>query len=160
MFSQGISPMRQKVKAITGLAPITYISEAWHMIGLIEYHRKFFPVFSDMIRSLDELTRKNVPFKWTEQCQKSLDYIKQVITTNQILVYPDPDELFMDSSKQSWSCILVQYTEQAREDDTKSKIPHPITYQSGTFHGSQKNWSNLTKRCVPYTCHFAKWYFT
>ena len=52
------------------------------MIGLIGYYRKFFPVFSDTIRPLNELTRKNVPLKWTEQCQRSLDYIKQVITTN------------------------------------------------------------------------------
>ena len=25
------------------------------------------------------------------------------------------------------------------------KLPHPITYQSGTVQGSQKNWSTLTK---------------
>ena len=33
-----------------------------------------------MIRPLNELTKKNVPFKWTKQCQKSLDYVKEVIT--------------------------------------------------------------------------------
>ena len=55
---QGISPMRQRIKAITSLAPTTNITEAWHMIGLIGYFRKFFPVFSDMIRPLNELTRK------------------------------------------------------------------------------------------------------
>ena len=58
-----------------------------------------------MIWPLNELTRKNVPFKWTEQCQKSLDYVKQIITTSPLLVYPDTDEqyyLFTDSSKHSW----------------------------------------------------------
>ena len=45
----------------------------------------------------------------------------------------------MDSSKHSWSDILKQYNEQTREDGTKLKIPHPITYQSGTFQGLQKN---------------------
>ena len=106
------------------------------MIGLIGYYRNFFPVFSDMIRPLNELSRKIVPFKWTKQCHKSLDNIQQVITTNPILVYPDPDKqyyLFTDSSKHSWSGILVQYTKQIREDGTKFKIPHSITYQSGTF---------------------------
>ena len=51
---QGIYPMRQKIKAITDMAPITNITEARHMIGLIEYYRKFFPIFSDMIRPLNE----------------------------------------------------------------------------------------------------------
>ena len=58
--------MRQKIKAITDLAPMTNNTEARHMIGLIGYYRKFFPVLSDMIRPLNELTKKNVPFKYTE----------------------------------------------------------------------------------------------
>ena len=133
--------MRQKIKAIIDLAPTTNIAEARHLIDLIGYYRKFFPVFSDMIKPLNELSKKNVPFKWTEQCQKSLDYIKQVITTNPILFYPDPNKQyyhFTHSSKHSWSGILVQYTEQAREDGTKLKVFHPITYQSGTLQGPKK----------------------
>ena len=46
---QGTSPMKQKIKAITDLAPVANITEAQHMIGLIGYHRKFFSVLSDMI---------------------------------------------------------------------------------------------------------------
>ena len=46
------------------------------MIGLIGYDRKLFPAFSDVIRPQNELTNKNVPFKWTKQWQKSLDYAK------------------------------------------------------------------------------------
>ena len=65
---QGIAPLRQKMTAVTDLAPTTNITEVWHMVGLIGYYRKLFPVFSDMIRLLHELTRKNVPFNWTEQC--------------------------------------------------------------------------------------------
>ena len=108
------SPIRQKIKAITDLAPTTNITEARHMTGLIGYYRKFFPIFSDTIRPLNELTKKNVPFKWTKQCQRSLDYAKQVITVNPISVYSDPDKqyyLFMNSSKHSWSGSLIQYTE-------------------------------------------------
>ena len=82
-----------------------------------------------------------MPFKWTEQCQSSLDYVKQIIATSPILTYPDPYKqyyLFTDSSKHSWSGILVQYAKQKKDDGTKLNIPHPITYQNGTFQGSQK----------------------
>ena len=64
------------------------------------------------------------------------------------LSLPDPDKqfyLFTDSSKHSWSGILIQYMGQVKEDGTKLNVTHPITYQSGTFQGSQKNWSTLTK---------------
>ena len=60
------------------------------MFSLIGYYRKFFPIYSYMIRPLNELTKKNAPFKWTKVCQKSLDNVKQVITTNPILVYHLP----------------------------------------------------------------------
>ena len=154
--------MRQKIKAITHLALTTNSTGVQHMIDLIGYYKKFLPIFGDMIRTLSELTRKHVPFKWMEQCQKSLDYIKQVITTNPILVDPDPDKqyyLFMDSSKHSWNRILVQYTEQAREDDTKFKVPHH--QKSGAFQEFPPKTGILhQKRHMPSTCIFTKWYFT
>ena len=78
------------------------------------------------------------------------------------LVYPDPDKLyyiFTDSSKHSWSGILIQYTEQAREDSTKFKVHHPITYQSGTFQGSQKSWGILTKEAYAIYMSFCKMVF-
>ena len=68
---QGISPMRQKIKAITDLAPTTNINEAWHLIGLIGYYRKFFPIISDMIRRLKELVRKMYPLNGQGNVRKA-----------------------------------------------------------------------------------------
>ena len=58
---EGISPLRQKIKAITDMVPTTNNDETRHIIGLIGYYRKFFPVFSDIIRPLKELTKKMYP---------------------------------------------------------------------------------------------------
>ena len=79
-----------------------------------------------------------------------------------ILVYLDPDKqyyLFTDSSKHSWSDIFVQYTEQEREDGSKFKVPHTITYQSRSFQGSQKKWSSLTKEAYAIYKPFNKMVF-
>ena len=108
---KGITPMKQKVKTIADLAPANNITEVRHMIGLIGFKRKYFPICSDMIQLLNELTRKNVPFKWIDKYQKVLDYVEQIITTSPILAYPDPEKQyypFTDSGKHSWSGILVQ----------------------------------------------------
>ena len=133
------------------------------MIGLKGYSRKFFPIFSDMISLLNELTKKNIPCKWTKQYDKSLDYLfKQVINTNPISFYPDPDKqhyLLWTVVNTLGSCILIQYTEQIKEDGTKLKVPHPITYQSSTFQGSQKNWSTLTKEAYGINMFFHKMVF-
>ena len=59
----------------------------------------------------------------------------------------------MDSSKHSWGSIIKQYSEQVKEDSTKLKVPHLTTCQSGTFQGSQKNWSTLSKE--PYAIYMS-----
>ena len=56
MSGQGIPPNTEN-KAIPDMVPTTNITEARHMKGLIGYYSKFFSVFSDMIRPLNELTR-------------------------------------------------------------------------------------------------------
>ena len=70
--------------------------------------------------------------------QKSIDYVKQVLTSSPILVYPDLDKryyLLTDSSKHSWSGILILYHENVKEDGTIVNVPHPIKYQ--TWHISK-----------------------
>ena len=69
--------------------------------------------------------KENVPLKWTNKCQISLECIKQLITTSPILAYSDPDKqyyLFKDRSKHPWSGVLLQYHEQKQEDRTKLRI--------------------------------------
>ena len=46
-----------------------------------------------------------------------------------------------------------------REDGMKLKVPHSITYQGGTFHESQKNWSTLTKEAYAIYISFCKMVF-
>ena len=45
MSGKEISPVTQKVKVFTDLALINNISEVRHIIGLIGFYRKFFPIF-------------------------------------------------------------------------------------------------------------------
>ena len=65
------SPLWNKIrKLLQTLHPqLTLLKQ--DMIHLIGYFRKFFPIFGDMIQLLNKLTKKKVPFKWSEQCQKA-----------------------------------------------------------------------------------------
>ena len=89
--------------------------------------------------------------------------MKQVITSSPILVYPDPNKQFylftVSSKKNSWSGISIQYQEQIKEDGTAVKVPHAITYQSGTFQGLQKNWSALMNETYAIYMSFHKMVF-
>ena len=81
-------------------------------------------------------------FKWTDECQKCLGYMKQILTTSPILAYPDPNKqyyLFMDSSKISRSGVLVQCSEQEQENGTKIKY-------TPSYYISKWNFSWFTEK--------------
>ena len=107
------------------------------------YYRKFIPRFADIARPMTNLTKQDVSFEWTLQCQASFEMLKDALITSPILKYPDPNKsytLFTDASKYAWACVLSQ--EHEHEKDGKVfKINHLITL----FKGSQLNWAALTK---------------
>ena len=96
---------------------------------------------------MTNLTRKDVDFEWTPQCQQAFELMKEMLLKEPILKYPDPNYgyiLYTDASKYAWAGVLTQ--EYHYEEDGKTKIVHhPITYISGLFRGPQINWAALTK---------------
>ena len=144
---EGITPVPERLDSIADMLPPRTPKEVKQFLGLVGYYCKFIPRFSDIARPLNALTRKDHEFMWDTICEQSFQLLKQMLTQEPILVYPDPSKLyvlFTDSSKYAWSCVLTQ--EYVYEFDGKEKkILHPITYMSGLFKGSQINWTCLTK---------------
>ena len=84
---------------------------------------------------MTNLTKQDVPFEWTLQCQASFEMLKDALITSPILKYPDPNKpytLFTDASKHDWACVLTQEYEH-KKDGKVFKINHPITFASGLF---------------------------
>ena len=97
---------------------------------------------SDSKRS-SQLTKFDVAFKWSDECQKAYDLLKEYLLKEPILRYPDPELpyiLYTDASKYAWAGVLTQsYTHFIEEKERE--VHHPITYLSGLFKGSQMNWA-------------------
>ena len=113
--------------------------EVKQFLGLIGYYRKFVPRFSDIARSLTNLTRHDTEFTWTEKCDKAFKHLKELLMEHPILRYPDPNcgyTLFTDASSIGWAGVLMQEF----EDNKGKKKHHPICYVSVQFRGSQQNW--------------------
>ena len=144
---KGIKPLPEKLESVKKMPAPTTPKEIKQFLGLVGYYRKFIPRFADIARPMINLTKQDVSFEWTLQCQASFEMLKDALITSPILKYPDPNKhytLFTDASKYAWACILTQ--EHEHEKDGKIfKINHPITFASGLFKGSQLNWAALTK---------------
>ena len=144
---KGIRPLPEKLDSIKKMPAPTTPKEVKRFLGLVGYYRKFIPRFADIARPMTNLTKQDIPFEWTIQCQAAFELLKEAIITSPILKYPDPNKgytLFTDASKDAWACVLTQEY-QYEKGGKEYKINHPITFASGLFKGSQMNWAALTK---------------
>ena len=143
----GVEPLPEKLESIKKMPPPTTPKEIKQFLGLVGYYWKFIPRFADIAQPMTNLTQLDQPFEWTDKCQSSFELLKEALTKEPILQFPDPNKpyiLYTDASKYVWSCVLTQ--QYVHERDGKQVIVnHPITYVSGLFKGSQMNWAALTK---------------
>jgi hypothetical protein len=80
-------------------------------IGMADYYWRFIEGFSKIARPMIALLVKKVEFKWTPACQKSLETLKEKLTTTPILVLPDVHKSFSvycDASYTGLGCVLMQ----------------------------------------------------
>ena len=129
---EGFTPLPEKLESIRKMLRPKTPKEVKQFIGLIGYYRKFVPRFSDIARSLTNLTRHDVDFNWTEKCDKAFNHLKELLMEHPILRYPDPEcryTLFTDASGIRWVGVLTQEF----EDERGKEKHHPISYISGQF---------------------------
>ena len=95
MSANGLEPFPEKPEVIKNLAPTRNVDKACQILGLIGYYRSFVPSFSNITLPITSLLKKNTPFVWSEKCQLTLDYLKEVFYNKPILQFPDPNKPFI-----------------------------------------------------------------
>ena len=132
---EGIKVMPDKINTVLKIKLPSNVKEAKSALGIMGYIASFIPMYSEVVRHINKLTRKNVPFVWDQKCQDSLDLAKEILTSPPVLVYPDPNEkyhLFTDASNFTWSVALTQERVMQTSKGKESKFL-PIAFHSGTF---------------------------
>jgi hypothetical protein len=64
-------------------------------IGLAGYYRRHVLNFAELAKPLTNLTKKNVPFEWVSDHQKAFEKLKQILSTEPLLIYPDFSQPFI-----------------------------------------------------------------
>ena len=89
---EGIEPVPEKLESMQEMSVPTTQKEVRQFLGLVGYYRKFIPRFSDIARPLTNLTKKDIKFEWTDQCQQTFEMLKELLMKEPILKYPDPEK--------------------------------------------------------------------
>jgi RNase H-like domain found in reverse transcriptase len=78
---------------------------------MINYYRDMRRMRSHLILPLAALSSKSVPFKWTEQCQKSFEDITKIVAQEVLLNYPNfsiPFNIYTDASEKQLGAVIMQ----------------------------------------------------
>src|ERR1700730_13170266 len=116
------------------------VKQVRQVLGLLGYQRLFIRGFAQIAKPLHDLTKKDVPFLWTQECRSALDQLITQVTKDPVLYHPDPAkqyELFVDASTFALGAVLAQ-----RDDDGKL---HAVYYLSKALIAAEWNYTIADK---------------
>ena len=136
-----IEPDPSKVSGLkTWPTTLKSVREVQETLGILNFNHAFIERFAHIAKPLTELLKKDVPFKWTSRQTQALEQLIEKVTTQPVLVYPDPEkpfELEVDASNYAMGAILFQ-----RNNKGKAR---PIGYHSKTFSDTEQRYDIYDK---------------
>lgn len=140
---KGIAKCFDKVTAVVKAATPTNVTEVRSFLGLVQFYSSFVPKLAEIAFPLYRLLQKDVEFKWSEQCERSFRLIKEIMTSDQVLVPFDttkPVVLATDASPFGVSAILSH-----RFPDGTDR---PIAFYSRVLTPTEQKYSQYDKEAL------------
>lgn len=85
---EGIQVDPSKVEVVKRWPRPTTVTEVPSFLGLAGYYHRFVKDFSKITAPLTRLTRKNVMYQWTDDCEESFAMLKECLTSASVLTLP------------------------------------------------------------------------
>jgi hypothetical protein len=117
------------------------------------FYRNFVKGFGDISHPLNVLTRDNVKFEWTDDCETAFRTLKTCLSSEPVLAFPRLGEEFIldvDASDLAFGGVLMQ--------EGPDALLHPVGYFSDAVQKSQKSWAPTTKEAFAMVLGVRHWY--
>lgn len=140
--SRGLHVDVSKVEAMLNVPTPRNVKEVRRFVGMASWYRRFIPNFATILKPLTELTRKNVHFQWSHQCQEAFSTIKNCLVSAPVLTCPDFEKPFLlqtDASAYGIGAVLTQ--------------PYPdgervICFLSRSLSKTEMNYTTTERECL------------
>jgi hypothetical protein len=132
---QGIRVDPEKIKAVQLWERPRTVRGVRGFVGFANYYRDFVPKFSDIALPLTTLTKKDVPFVWSPQCEQAFELLKTLLISAPVLAQWDPERKTVvetDSSGYAVGGALSQY-----DDDG---VLRPVAFFSKKNNAAESNY--------------------
>ena len=151
---EGVKPNPEKISAIKNWPLPKNEKELRAFLGILGYHRKFIQDFAKIAKPLTQQLRKDECIQHTKDFISSFEKCKNIISSSQVLIYPDfqkPFILTTDASKFVIGAVLSQG--QIGKDK-------PIAFASRTLSKSEERYSTIEKEllAIDWACKYFRPY--
>src|SRR3979490_450104 len=150
--TEGLTMAEDKVKTIHDWREPRKVKDIQSFLGFANFYPWFMFNFSDITVPLTRLTRKGTPWAWTEDCQKSFNFLKTAFTSTPILHHWDPNRILVvetDTSDYALAAILSVI-------DSEGEI-RPVAFHSRTFTAPELNYDVHDKELLAIFEAFKCW---
>ena len=109
--AEGVSVDPSKIEAIVSWEVPKNVRDIVSFLGLASYYRRFVEGFANIARPMTQLTKKDVLFEWSIECQSNFELLKKKLTTAPVLSLPEGTDGFLiytDASRSGLGCVLQQ----------------------------------------------------
>jgi len=142
LITEGLLPDYDKLKAVREFPVPTNTRQLKGFLGLAGYYRKFISNFSRITKPMTELLKTNTSFVWNQKTDEAYITLKDILTSEPLLQYPDftkPFVLTADASNMALGAILSQ-----------GPIGRdlPISYACRTLVNSESRYSTTEKELI------------
>jgi len=149
---QGVTASPKKIETLKAWPAPTNVKELSSFLGLGNFLRKFIAGYAEITRPLTDLTRKDLPYKWTPECETAFQSLKDAFCSLPVLILPDPLKpyhLFSDMSNYAIRACLMQ---------DHGKGFQPIAYESHKLHGAELNYTICDKELLAIIYALKSWH--
>ena len=148
----GIGMNQKKIEEILNWKSPECTKHVQKFLGFTNFYRRFILKYSDICRPLTDLTKKEVPFVWSEECEAAFQELKHRFTSGPILVHFHSDRKTIvetDASDFALGCVLSQL-----QDD---KTTRPVAFHSWKFNSAELNYDVHDKEMLAIVVAFKEW---
>jgi hypothetical protein len=102
----------------------------------------YVPNFAMIAKPLHDLTKKNITFRWNDDCQNAFDRLRKELATAPVLAHPDFDQEFIldtDASNEAVGGVLSQI---------QNGVERPVAFASKSLSKSERKYCVTRKELL------------
>jgi RNase H-like domain found in reverse transcriptase len=113
----------------------TTLKQTWSFLGFGNFYQNFISHYSKLARPLNNLTKNDKKFEWSNNCQEVFDTMKKRFTEELVLLMPNQSKSFQiksNASKVATGAVLTQLNSNGDR--------HPVAFLSKTFTKTKRKY--------------------